>query len=301
MTRYPNLFLVGAPKCGTTSIAYCLSQHPEIFTPSEKEPFYFGQDFIRKHSPSRHNYCSLFADWNNEQYALDASTQYFYSVTAPTEIKTASPCAKIIIMIRDPIEAAYSLYQQNRYAGLEPLKTFEESLAAEEVRAREANPPKYGHLEQLLYSRVYAFSEHIARYQSVFGKEKVYVILLEEFKLHTEYVLRRLWGFLDLPFYEVVPEVKNAGGKRAISKLVSRITIAPPPVAGRLLFFIPKVKRVKIRKWLESLNTMSGKVPELNRETKQLLTKKFAPEVMRLSNDLDKDLSHWLQSDAKNC
>ena len=87
----PNLFIVGAPKCGTTSMFSYLQQHPDIFMSNNKEPHYFGSDLTRignLYNFTENEYLKLFLNANNEKIIGEASTHYLYSKTAPKEIKS---------------------------------------------------------------------------------------------------------------------------------------------------------------------------------------------------------------------
>ena len=109
----PNLFIVGAPKCGTTFLYHYLKQHPEIYFPDFKEPHFFGSDLIRKNGAydlSLNNYKSLF---NSDKKIIgEASTFYIFSKNAAKEIYDFNPDAKIIIMLRNLVDLAYSLHSQ---------------------------------------------------------------------------------------------------------------------------------------------------------------------------------------------
>ena len=101
--RLPDFFIVGAPKCGTTSLYDYLSQHPQIFMPFHKEPLYFGADLHRRYGRmSAVEYAALFRDARAYQHVGEASTWYLYSATAAREIFEASPGARIIIGVQVP-------------------------------------------------------------------------------------------------------------------------------------------------------------------------------------------------------
>jgi len=299
--RYPNLFLVGAPKCGTTSMAYYLGQHPDIFAPVWKEPMFFGVDFTRHNtSRSETDYLSLFEKWQNERYALDASTNYFYSRTAAKEIFDSAPEARILIMVRNPINATYSMFFENRFGGVEPIARFEDALAAEEERTKRGCPPARGSLEQLLYSRIYAYTSNIYRYRSIFGPKRVTVLVLDDFKRDARKEFIKVSDMLGLDgscANTIDFSIKNAA-KGALSRRLGVFAASPPGWAGRLTGrFLSKAQRLKIRNMIAQINTIPSDNPPMNPETRRLLAQKFAPEVERLSALLDRDLTHWLQVD----
>ena len=124
----PNLFIIGAPKCGTTSIYSFLKQHPEIYMPDFKEPHYFGSDLNKKkgvYIDTEEEYLSLFIESKNEIFIGEASTYYLYSNLAPMEIFKFNPDSKIIIALRNPIDLIYSLHSQYFFSGNENVLDFE--------------------------------------------------------------------------------------------------------------------------------------------------------------------------------
>ena len=126
--RKPDFFIVGAPKCGTTSMFHYLRQHPQIFMPDNKEPHYFGKDLIKMSDEFIDNedeYLNLFKDAKSDQKLGEASTFYLYSKSAYKEIKEYNPDAKIIIMLRNPIDFLHSLHSQLLFSGYEDELDFE--------------------------------------------------------------------------------------------------------------------------------------------------------------------------------
>src|SRR5882672_4936026 len=111
--QMPEFFIVGAPKCGTTSLYAYLSRHPAVFMPRVKEPFFFCSD-IQTTSMVRSldDYCALFALAPLGSMRGEASTLYLFSEVAIPRIMALRPDAKILVMLRNPSDAAYSFHQQ---------------------------------------------------------------------------------------------------------------------------------------------------------------------------------------------
>ena len=116
----PNFFIVGAPQCGTTSLYEHLRGHPEVFMPHSdkrywklKEAHYFGEELITipgLRIQNEHEYQALFDSVSKEQHIGEATALYLYSKEAPYRIKAYSPDAKIIILLKDPVEMMISCY-----------------------------------------------------------------------------------------------------------------------------------------------------------------------------------------------
>lgn len=137
--KKPDFFIVGAAKCGTTAMYEYLKEHPEIFMPEDaKEPNYFGSDMNYKSSRlTEEQYLSLFSDAKNEKRIGEASVWYLYSKLAASEIKEFCPSARIIIMLRNPVDMLYSLHSELFYGADEDIEDFKTALNAEEVRKKE--------------------------------------------------------------------------------------------------------------------------------------------------------------------
>jgi hypothetical protein len=298
--RFPNLFMVGAPKCGTSSMVYWLGQHPDIFTPVWKEPGYFGADLTtRTERQSKASYLELFANWNSERYGLDATTLYLSSRSAALEIRDCSPAAVILVMVRNPIDAVYSMYLQNRFNGVEPLPSFERSLGAEADRAKQGSPPARGHLERLLYSKLYSYTDNISHYQWVFGTERVRVIVFDDIVKDPRATLDDTFQFLGVDASVTLSLNAQNTAKRAIFPWLSHFASGPPRWMGQFAqSFLSREARFRIRKAVLRFNARAAESPPMQPETRKLLIERFSPEIARLSNLLGRDLSHWVKEPA---
>ena len=107
----PNFFIVGAPKCGTTALCEYLKYHPNVFMSTPKEPHYFAEDFERyRHVKTEDKYLALFGDCNDRHLMIgEASVFYLRSTRAVSLIRDFNPDAKIIVMLRNPVDMVYSL------------------------------------------------------------------------------------------------------------------------------------------------------------------------------------------------
>ncbi|MCR4288476.1 MAG: sulfotransferase, partial [Deltaproteobacteria bacterium] len=172
--REPNFFIVGAAKCGTTSLADNLKQHPQIFISPRKEPFYFVKD-ARIGYKDFNEYMALFKNAGDAIAIGEASTGYLFEESAPYEIKKHFPDAKIIVILRNPVDMAYSHWRHMCVVGNE-AKTFEEAISERERKYRKTENFKrkvvdwwatYLYLERALYYN------QIKRYFDVFGRDRV--------------------------------------------------------------------------------------------------------------------------------
>ena len=204
-----DFFIVGAPKCGTTSLFKYLGSHSDIFIPDlivgntgKVEPNHFAPDFQDMQTPyrSRETFFSLYDDKLPHQFAGDASVYHLYSPHAPTAIYSYNSEAKIIIMIRHPVDFILSYYQEMRFTGLETCKSLKEALSLEPRRLNGTTPmPKPGMNPLYLgYRELARYSKPIRRYLSKFPRENVHFIKFDTFVEHTPLVYGSTLNFLDV-------------------------------------------------------------------------------------------------------
>lgn len=299
IARRPDFFIVGAPKCGTTSMDYYLGQHPEVFM-AEKEPHYFARDLIPDCDRlTEDGYFALFATPGPAKRLGEASVFYMYSKVAAREIHTFDPEAKIIVHIRNPVDALASHHSQLLYNGLETIDDLEEALSVEEKRKRGEHLPEktgigYGRPEYLYYREVVSFSEQIDRYLALFGPDRVHFVVFDDLKADLGGVYRRTLEFLKVaPDFEPRFDIENAN-KRIRSQWVRDFVRRPPEWASQVSrALMPAELRTAVKGRLRTLNTEFVPRPPMSPELRRRLQAEFAPEVDRLSALLDRDLSHW--------
>jgi len=293
--RRPDFFIVGAPKCGTTAMSSYLEQHPEVFM-AVKEPHFFGTDlastwFVR----DEEGYLSLFSAAREEKRVGEASVLYLYSERAAREIKAFEPRAKIIAMLRDPVEMMHSLHSQLLFQGTEDIEDFGAALEAEEDRRRGLRIPAKNHLIQTLFYREIArFTEQVRRYLRVFGRENVHVIVYDDFRADTAAEYEKALRFLDVdPGFRPELEVVNPN-KRSRNKVLQVILQNPPLVVRWIVRALtPRRVRWKLIEVFKTYNSRYEPRDPVNPELSERLRTEFAPEVERLSELLGRDLTHW--------
>jgi hypothetical protein len=195
-TKKPNFFLLGAARCGTTSLYYMLRQHPEIFMPEVKEPSFFCSYFQVIKDPI--SYFQLFNQCNGETAIGEASHVYFSNPETSAILHLLFPDAKFILIFRNPTNRAYSLYQWTRNARHEALESFEEALEAELPRYRD--PAFFKECPQYFWNFMYVRSSyyHIQwkRYLRFYSRDKFFVLSLYELSADPQYWVQRIYEFL---------------------------------------------------------------------------------------------------------
>lgn len=300
--RRPDFFLVGAPKCGTSLMDTWLRRHPGLFLPI-KEMHYFGADLHFNEPPrTLDNYLSFFASAPEDRRAGESSTWYLYSRTAAREIHDFCPSAQILIMLRNPVSMVHSLHSHLLYTGNEDIPNFDEALDAEADRAAGRRIPPHSFPNgALLYHQVARFSEQVQRYFDTFGRERVKVVLADDFKKDPPGTYRDVLGFLgvatDFPEFEAAVASDNWTAnvnKSARTRVLTRFLkiprnqavlrgLLPEPVPG-WRWVLRAVRRANIQ--------YTDRAP-MSDATRKRLTAEFAPEVERLGRLIDRDLSSW--------
>ena len=298
----PNFFIVGAPRCGTTAMYEYLKAHPDIFMPVyDKEPHYFGSDLtsprFARFRGNEEKYLRLFANAGSASRVGEGSVQYLYSRRAAQEIYDFNPDARIIIMLRNPIDMIYSLHSLMCAVGEEDITDFAEALAAEVDRKQGLRLPR-GHYfgrEMFLYTEVGQFSEQIERYWAAFGQDQVFIVIFDDFRANTELVYRQTLDFLgvDADFQTDLKRINANLEPR--SKLLMKL-LRNRRLAQITSFFEPLAMPVYVR--LRAMNTREVQRPQLNSVVRTQLAEYFRPDVERLSVLLNRDLRHWIASES---
>lgn len=291
----PNLFIVGAPKAGTTSLYHYLKQHPDIFMSNIKEPNFFNTDLHRKNRLSKDEYSNLFKSKLNVKYYGESTPLYLVSKDAAKKIKEYSPNAKIIIMLRRPVDLMYSAYFQNKYNGIENSNSFQEALSLEEQRKKEGTKTVNGEpINRLFYSDLIKFNEQVERFFKYFDRKDVHIILYDHLKRDTKKEFNKVLEFLKLRQYSVDFNVMNQQKKLRNIKIQKNINNPPNFLSKTLRMLVPfKIVRSRIYSKLLSLNSVNINKENLDLEFAKKIVKSQKKEIGVLSRLIGEDLSSW--------
>jgi hypothetical protein len=300
--RKPDFFIVGAPKSGTTAMSEYLGRHPHLFM-AKKEMHFFGSDL--KFGPQFYKrgekeYLAEFDGWSEQRHGGEASVWYLFSREAAAEIKAFNPEARIIIMLREPSAMLYSLYHQFLADGNEQLPSFEEALAAESQRREGRRLARTTYLSQgLVYRECARYTEQVNRYLQAFGRERVHVIIYDDFATDPADAYARVTRFLDVEPSRAQTDFNVINGNKRVRSTALRAVMGEPMVRASVLAcrrWLPQAVFVALQRTearLQSLNTRSAARVPLNPELRAQLKREFAPVVERLSALLGRDLTHW--------
>ena len=298
--KLPNFLIVGAAKSGTSSLHHYLNQHPEVFMPSYnkegmkvKEPRFLIRELVqhRLHNGvwDFEGYQSLFSYVKNERAIGEASALYlYYYEHAIKKIQYyLDQEVKIIIILRNPTDRAYSAFQHVS-RGLKENHSFEHSLAIERGRLeREENLTP-----MVMYKQMGLYYNMVKAYKDSF--KNVHIVFYEDFRDNIEIEMDKIYNFLQISKNSKVNlNLKyNVGGKRWKSETIKHLFMKDNLIRSILKWVIPKKFKKRIREKLVKIST--NKVLPIKAETRKMLNDYFKEDVKQLSELLNKDLQHWI-------
>lgn len=297
----PNFFIVGAPKCGTTSLWSYLKGHPEIYMSSLKELYFFDVDLWEKRrerpwaqlnggrKPSLEQYLGCFAAVGEHKRIGEATASYLRSLRAPCGIKTFSPGAQIIIMLRNPVDLMYALHSQSLRNSWEPIPDFERALEADTTRGSEDVRGFRG------YRNFANFPEQVQRYFDLFGRENVHTIIYEDLKQDADTVGRNTLRFLGVRLDCAGEFPRENPNKRVRNARLQEILFYQPRALRVISTLIPQWLRSRIEHRLIKSNMVVKPRSAMDPELRRRLQKEFEPKVEQLSAMLGRDLTAWCQ------
>ncbi len=180
MTK-PNLFIVGAPKCGTTAWYRYLGAHPDIFFPEEKEPHYFALDLPGfRRITSEPDYLDMFSEAGDATIAGEASVFYMCSNVAAEQIHRFNPQAKVLIFLRDQEHCIPSLHQQLLFTFADTMQDFADAWRQSGRRPKDSIPSTNQDEKILDYKAMGRFREQVARFARLFPRENIRIIRFDD-------------------------------------------------------------------------------------------------------------------------
>jgi len=262
-----------------------------------KEPQFFASDVLgyQRNSTTLEKYLSNFDHAAGKSRIGEASTVYLASRTAPQEILDFNPAAQAIIMVRNPVDVIYAEHSERVFSGTEHITRFETAFDAQETRYLRSGPFRGQPVRCPHYRAVTRFSEQIQRYFDSFGRERVHVILFDDFVIAPGIVYETVLSFLGLqPDGRHNFEVVNQN-KRARSLQLQNLLRHPPRGISRLKRLFPKLGQ-EVRAMVERFNVVHEARPALDAVFRQRLEREYAPEVRSLERLLGRTLDHWFYS-----
>jgi hypothetical protein len=304
--RVPDFFIVGHKKSGTTALHAMLSQHPEIFMPSLKEPHFFATDRVARFKNPRgaqlpgtlDEYLGLFEPARADQRAGEASASYLWSRTAAAGIAELRPDARIVAILREPASFLRSQYLQFRRIHFEDRRDMRAAIEADDDRrAGRKIPKRCPYPAMLIYSDHVRYTEQLRRYHDRLPRDQVLVLIYEEFRADNVGTVRRVLRFLGVDEdYPIEPLLANPTDRtmrsQSLDETLRSVSLganAPARAARSLLRVAPRgLRRGAMRAARERL--VYSEPPPPDESLMLELRRRFKPEVEAASEYLGRDL-----------
>lgn len=301
--KMPNFLIIGAAKSGTTSLYYYLKQHPQVYMSPLKETNFFAlegqkleycvsgtQEVFLDSITSVEDYTAQFQGVLTETAIGEASPLYLYSSTAAERVKHYLPNANLIVVLRNPVERAYSNFLHLVRDDLEPLDNFALALQQEEIRVRD-NWWWGWH-----YVNVGFYYAQLKRYLDRFECHQIKIYLYEDLQADLKSTLSSIFQFLciDATFVPDTSIRYNATGMPK-SKALHTFLMRPNPVKSVLKPLLPANIRQRIT--VNTINRVSQKnlhKPQLPSDLRRQLIQVYEQDILMLQDTIQRDLSRWL-------
>jgi hypothetical protein len=307
--RIPDFFIVGHAKSGTTALYEMLREHPQLYLPESKEPWFFASE-LHERTPPRpegtprtlDEYRAWFAGAADGQRVGEASALYLWSHTAAAAIAAVQPQAQIIALLREPASFLRSLHLQLIETYVETEHDFARALALEEDRRQGRQIPRRTYWPQvLLYSEHVRYAEQLRRYHEAFGRDRVLVLVYEDFRADNEAAVRRVQRFLGVDdTVAVVPSRANPTVQMRsmrLHRLMHAVSVGSGrgslAVKGALKSVMPAEMR---RGLVRGVNARLLHQPPAEADAALMaeLRSRFKPEVVAVSEYLEEDfVARW--------
>lgn len=313
-TRLPDFFVVGAVKAGTTALHLFLDQHPGVYMSPVKETNFFSQEDMTPEHFNRdykhdvnvdlkgflagpmskkihianvaqwEDYKRLFRDVRDDQVAGEASNSYLLCPTAAAQVAAKCPGAKIMMMLRNPVDRAWSQYLMNVRLGKILSEDFIEEFEADSNKEYQGWGVSHNYRELGMYSA------QLQRFYDHFPKQNVKVLLYDDYRANPEAVVRNIFGFLGVDT-DVALDLDQRPNEAAVPRFKK---------LNYILFqsgLVNRVKRMVPESWKgaakKAMFSKDG-IPKITEREKQFLRDLYREDIGKLGQLLDRDLSHWL-------
>ncbi len=311
-------FIVGAPRCGTTTLATFLRKHPDVCFSAVKEPHYFTQhdlggldeDALRRRVAEEY-LARFFAHCDADQkLSAEGSVTYLYAPERMEPIVRLWPDARFIIALRDPLTMLPSLHARLLVTGDENIRDFAKAWGKIEERKagrsipRSAIDPRF-----LRYDEAGMLGSNVERFFEAVGRERCHVVLFDDLAADPEAAYRQLCGFLGLKPWAGTEFKPRRASKGFRYGWLQRLLKRPPKAVQAVMAgekFRQRVKPLeaeqgrvvtaifRIRKRLLQWNEVPAERTPLDPRVRQQIMDRLRDEVILLSRVIDRDLSHWL-------
>jgi hypothetical protein len=294
----PDFYIVGAPKSGTSALYHYLDAHPAVAMSREKEPSYWSDDIPKRGQTATLD--AYYDQWRGAPAAAmrgEASVWYVYSAVAIPRILAATPEARFILMLRNPVDMAQAWHAQLLRSFDENVGSFEKAWRLqEERRGGRRIPPECFNPHHLQYQSICALAEPLERFVRLVPAQQRLTLLFEDFAAAPSATYRDVLRFLDLPDDGRRDFPKVNAHRRPRHAWMTNLHRAAPRLLGRAYAPLRRAARtigLHPSAGLNLLNVAQGPRPPLRPVFRAELVEAFAPEVDRIEAILARNLPAW--------
>lgn len=293
----PDFFILGAPKCGTTSLAYWLSQTPSIFMSDPKEPHHYAPDYRQTWSSFRQgvdDYEALFADADPSCDVIgEASTHYLWSKVAVDNILDDVPNARFIVCLRNPKDMARSLHAHSLFWGNETIPDFEAAWAAQDLRMNGVNlPPWNPNPATLQYRDVCAIGNQVETLLEKVAADRVKFVLIDDIGTEPKETYKDICSFLGAAPATIDFSSRNVTRARRSVALNTAMRRLKHLSQGRVFRKIAVELDHLNQKW----NVRPARRQPLRPDFERSLSVWAEPQIDKLEAATGRDLSAWRET-----
>lgn len=299
--RMPTFLLIGAAKSGTTSLYEYLGEHPDVFTSPLKEPnfFAFEGQTVNFQGPGDQRcntlsvthlsvYEQLFEATGNAIACGEASPSYLHYPDAPHRIRRHIPDVRLIAILRNPVERAYSNYLMMRLSGREPYTDFASALEREAQRV-EAGWSYFWRYKQLGF-----YHEQLSRYYECFDDDQILILLYDDLVENPRRVVSKAFRFLNVDD-RFTPNISVHHNPSGIPRFrwIRSIMQEGSPLRLAARHLLPSTLRTALG---GSIHRWNLKRPPMSLTTRQMLVELYRDDVLQLQDLIQRNLTHWLET-----
>jgi hypothetical protein len=298
----PNFFIVGASRAGTTSLWHFLSQHPDVFMPSKdmsaKEPSFFCDIKPCWAEPYRDlaSYLDLFAEADGQRAVGEASTPYLVSPESPQRLRDAYPDARIIAVLRNPAERAYSLYQYLCMLGFERISTFERALEKEQARLNDESFKLNNRFwyYAYLYFTTGLYSAQLERFYQVFPRRQIKVLLYDDLVKDPLRTTQDVYQFLDVD-HRFEPKIHHINASGYPLSVWLQYALGHRWHQHPMHEKSDPTSADKLRRLVFKANSRLGALRKisLSPHMRRTLLENYRTDISRTSSIIERDLKGW--------
>ena len=290
--KLPDFFIIGAPKCGTTSLYRYLGQHPDVYFPENKEPKFFCDDTLYTEGLDLYSK-RFYRNAHNYMRCGDASPHYLYYHKAAQRIRKDLPedSHRFIVIFRDPVARAYSHYWNMVYEGFETL-SFEQALTEEPSRIRTNDYAARGVLNAH-YVACGMYAEQLGRWFELFDRNRFLLLFQHDLAKQPQKLMTRVYRFLGLTDVNVDASTVHNPSGQARSVGLQRWLRQPSRLRKIVSPLIPYAARYRVATLLVRMNRRTASYPPMDSQIEESLRERFLPDIERLEQITGTDLSDW--------